>query len=101
MSQAVEAMPLLLHVAVFLFFVGPINFLFPVETHCVSAFVPSLNNPYSTPPFGFTWNMLQIATLNHLPRLHLRAIIYQVEGLIQEYPFVALESASSPCDSGP
>ena len=81
MSQAVEAMPLILHTSVFLFFAGLIDYLFPINTvvaysalGCVVAFaftyailtlLPNmrLNSPYRTPLSGLTFFMYQFSAL--------------------------------------
>jgi hypothetical protein len=79
LSQAVEAMPLLLHTSVFLFFAGLIEFLLPINTvvafstlGCVAVFtfiyailtlLPNwrLNCPYRTPLSGFTYFSFQFS----------------------------------------
>jgi hypothetical protein len=81
MSQAVEAMPLILHTSVFLFFAGLIDYLFPINTvvaysalGCVVAFaftyailtlLPNmrLNSPYRTPLSGLTFFLFQFSAL--------------------------------------
>ena len=77
MTRAVATMPLLLHISVFLFFVGLVEFLFPTNTTVsystlalVVAFVLAyamitifpnlyLNCPYATPLSGVTWRLSQ------------------------------------------
>ncbi|KAI9457994.1 hypothetical protein BJY52DRAFT_446804 [Lactarius psammicola] len=76
MAQAVATMPRLLHISVFLFFAGLIEFLFPIYTTvayatlgCILAFalayailtvLPNifLNCPYGTPLSGYTWRII-------------------------------------------
>ncbi|KAH8990258.1 hypothetical protein EDB92DRAFT_1865244 [Lactarius akahatsu] len=82
LSQAVEAVPLLLHISVFLFFAGLIDFLFHTNKAvafsaigCVVTFaliyailtlLPSLhlNSPYRTPLSGITYISFQLSALN-------------------------------------
>ncbi|KAH9030550.1 hypothetical protein EDB84DRAFT_1602354 [Lactarius hengduanensis] len=82
LSQAVEAIPLLLHTSVFLFFAGLIDFLVPINKvvafsalGCVVVFaliyailtlLPSLhlNCPYRTPLSGITYILFQFSALN-------------------------------------
>ncbi|KAI0266202.1 hypothetical protein BC834DRAFT_986485 [Gloeopeniophorella convolvens] len=78
LSRAVETMPTLLHISVFLFFIGLFDFLLAID-HTVAFFVlgfivafafaylvltalPNffLNCPYRTPLSGFTWKISQI-----------------------------------------
>ena len=79
MSLAVEAMPLLLHTSVFLFFAGLIEFLFTINRvvaffalGCVAVFAfiyailtlaPNwrLNCPYRTPLSGITFILYQLS----------------------------------------
>ncbi|KAF8268146.1 hypothetical protein EI94DRAFT_1661413 [Lactarius quietus] len=79
MSHAVEAMPLLLHTSVFLFFAGLIEFLFTIDNAvahytlgCVGLFASiyailtllpnfSINCPYRTPLSVFTYFSLQLS----------------------------------------
>ncbi|KAF8268150.1 hypothetical protein EI94DRAFT_1700478 [Lactarius quietus] len=79
MSQAVEAMPLLLHTSVFLFFAGLIEFLFTINNavarytlSCVVFFASiyailtllsnfSINCPYRTPLSVFTYFSFQLS----------------------------------------
>ncbi|KAH9053004.1 hypothetical protein EDB83DRAFT_1189566 [Lactarius deliciosus] len=92
-SQAVEAIPLLLHTSVFLFFAGLIDFVLPINKvvafsslGCVVVFaliyailtlLPSLrfNCPYRTPLSGITYISLQLSALN------LFSIFKAVEGV--------------------
>ncbi|KAH9041596.1 hypothetical protein EDB85DRAFT_2139692 [Lactarius pseudohatsudake] len=96
LSQAVEAIPLLLHTSVFLFFVGLIDFLLPINKvvafsalGCVVVFaliyailtlLPSLhlNCPYRTPLSGITYISLQLSALN------LFSIAIAIEGIFHE-----------------
>ncbi|KAH9055209.1 hypothetical protein EDB87DRAFT_1347383 [Lactarius vividus] len=82
LSQAVEAIPLLLHTSVFLFFAGLVDFLLPINEvvafsalGCVVVFaliyavltlLPSLhlNCPYRTSLSGITYISLQLSALN-------------------------------------
>jgi hypothetical protein len=77
MARAVATMPILLHISVFLFFAGLVDFLFPTNTTVsystlalVSAFALAyailtvspnlyLNCPYATPLSGVTWRLSQ------------------------------------------
>ncbi|KAN0137385.1 hypothetical protein V8E53_004830, partial [Lactarius tabidus] len=77
MARAVATMPLLLHISVFLFFAGLVEFLFPTDTTVsystfglVMAFALAygiltvspnlyLNCPYATPLSGVTWRLSQ------------------------------------------
>ena len=78
MTQAVATMPLLLHISVFLFFVGLVEFLFPTDTtvsnftlalvvafalaYAILTVSPNLylNCPYATPLSGVTWRLSQL-----------------------------------------
>ncbi|KAH9167866.1 hypothetical protein EDB89DRAFT_2074495 [Lactarius sanguifluus] len=93
LSQAVEAIPLLLHTSVFLFFAGLVDFLLPINKvvafsvlGCVVIFtsiyaiftlLPSLhlNCPYRTPLSGITYVLLQLSALN------LFSITIAIEGI--------------------
>ncbi|KAF8269078.1 hypothetical protein EI94DRAFT_1447824, partial [Lactarius quietus] len=74
MARAVRTMPAILHVSVFLFFIGLVEFLFPIYTTvaytlgCIVVFalayasltvLPSiyLNCPYATPLSGLAWRI--------------------------------------------
>ena len=77
MTRAVATMPLLLHISVFLFFVGLVEFLFPTNTtvsystlalvlafalaYAMITISPNLylNCPYATPLSGVTWRLSQ------------------------------------------
>ena len=79
MARAVATMPTLLHISVFLFFAGLVDFLFPVYATvayatlgCVVVFalvyailtiLPNiyLNCPYGTPLSGLTWRISQFS----------------------------------------
>jgi len=81
MYRAVEAMPLLLHISVFLFLAGLIDFLFPINetvsfyilgyivafiiVYAVLTILPNLilNCPYRTPLTGFAWRISQVSAL--------------------------------------
>ncbi|KAI0298892.1 hypothetical protein BC826DRAFT_87947 [Russula brevipes] len=96
MYQAVEAMPLLLHISVFLFLAGLVEFLFPInKTVAVSilgytaAFIsvymiltvlPNLvlNCPYRTPLSGFAWRITQFSALTIL------LLTREIEGALHE-----------------
>ncbi|KAH9167865.1 hypothetical protein EDB89DRAFT_1649267 [Lactarius sanguifluus] len=96
LSQTVEAIPLLLHTSVFLFFAGLVDFLVPINKvvafsalGCVVVFaliyailtlLPSLhlNCPYRTPLSGITYISLQLSALN------LFSIAIAIEGMFHE-----------------
>ncbi|KAI0280020.1 hypothetical protein BGY98DRAFT_376954 [Russula aff. rugulosa BPL654] len=96
MYRAVEAMPLLLHISVFFFLAGLIDFLFPINDTVafyilgyISAFVsvyailtvlPNLilNCPYRTPLSGLAWRISQVSALAIL------LIIHRLEGSLHE-----------------
>ena len=96
MYRAVEAMPLLLHISVFLFLAGLVDFLFPINDTvafyilgCISAFIfaygiltvlPNLilNSPYRTPLSGLAWRVSQVSALAIL------LTIRQIEGTFHE-----------------
>lgn len=79
MTRAVATMPTLLHISVFLFFAGLVDFLIPIHTTvayttlgCIGAFVLAyailtvlpniyLNCPYGTPLSGYTWRISQFS----------------------------------------
>ncbi|KAH9173281.1 hypothetical protein EDB89DRAFT_716628 [Lactarius sanguifluus] len=81
MTRAIEAMPAFLHLSVFLFFVGLVNFLIPINTtvayfnpgwialfavaYAILTILPNLrlNCPYRTPLSGITWRLSQISLL--------------------------------------
>ncbi|KAH9030103.1 hypothetical protein EDB85DRAFT_1453615 [Lactarius pseudohatsudake] len=81
MARAVATMPTLLHISVFLFFAGLVEFLFPIYTTvayatlgCIMVFalayailtvLPTirLNCPYGTPLSGFTWLISQLSMI--------------------------------------
>ena len=77
MARAVATMPILLHISVFLFFAGLVDFLFPTNTtvsystlalivafvlaYAILTILPNmyLNCPYATPLSGITWRLSQ------------------------------------------
>ncbi|KAF8261211.1 hypothetical protein EI94DRAFT_823123 [Lactarius quietus] len=80
MARAVRTMPAILHVSVFLFFIGLVEFLFPIYTTvaytlgCIVVFalayasltvLPSiyLNCPYATPLSGLAWRIYQFSAM--------------------------------------
>ncbi|KAH9079595.1 hypothetical protein EDB83DRAFT_1291712 [Lactarius deliciosus] len=81
MARAVATMPKLLHISVFLFFAGLIDFLFPIDTtvsyltlglvvaftlaYAVLTVLPNLylDCPYATPLSGFTWRLSQFSVI--------------------------------------
>ncbi|KAH9018892.1 hypothetical protein EDB85DRAFT_598188 [Lactarius pseudohatsudake] len=81
MTRAIEAMPMLLHLSVFLFFAGLIDFLIPINTtvayftlgwialfalaYVILTILPNLylNCPYRTPLSGITWYLSQFFIL--------------------------------------
>ena len=84
MARAVSTMPTLLHISVFLFFAGLVEFLFPIYTAvayatlgCIMVFtVPytiltvlpniHLNCPYGTPLSPITWRISQFSAMVYL-----------------------------------
>ena len=96
MYRAVEAIPLLLHISVFLFLAGLVDFLFPINDTVafyilgyISAFIfvyailtilPNLvlNCPYRTPLSGFAWRISQVSALAIL------LLVRQIEDTIHE-----------------
>ena len=84
MAQAVATMPTLLHISVFLFFAGLVEFLFPVHATvayttlgCIIFFALAYANltilpniyhscPYATPLSGFTWRISHLAVIGVL-----------------------------------
>ena len=96
MYRAVEAIPLLLHISVFLFLAGLVDFLFPINDTVafyilgyISAFIsvymiltvlPNLilNCPYRTPLSGFAWRISQVTALAIL------LLVRQIESTLQE-----------------
>ena len=94
MARAVATMPTLLHISVFLFFIGLVEFLFPIYATlayatlgCIGVFalayaaltvLPtfSLNCPYGTPLSGLTWRVYQFSVFISL------WIILQIQALL-------------------
>jgi hypothetical protein len=84
MARAVATMPTLLHISVFLFFAGLVEFLFPIcmtvayaALGCIGVFAVAyailtvlpniyLNCPYSTPLSGITWRITQFSVMGSL-----------------------------------
>ena len=84
MARAVATMPTLLHISVFLFFAGLVDFLFPIHATvayttlgCITFFalayailtiLPNIYHscPYATPLSGFTWRMSHLAVIGFL-----------------------------------
>ncbi|KAF8257731.1 hypothetical protein EI94DRAFT_1817065 [Lactarius quietus] len=109
LSQVVQAMPLLLHTSVFLFFAGLVEFLLPINRAvafsalgCVVVFayvygiftlLPSLrpNCPYFTPLSGITYISLQLSAFS------LFWITDKIEGILHEFLLGIWESP----DRGP
>ena len=78
MARAIATMPLLLHISVFLFFMGLVEFLFPTDTsvsystlglvmafalaYAMITIAPNLylHCPYATPLSGVTWGLSQV-----------------------------------------
>jgi hypothetical protein len=93
MTQAVATMPTLLHISVFLFFAGLVDFLFPIYAtvayatlgcimvlslaYAVLTALPTIyfNCPYSTPLSGITWRISQFLVFVFL------WIMLEIEGL--------------------
>jgi hypothetical protein len=81
MTRAVATMPILLHISVFLFFAGLVDFPFPTDTtvsyttlalvvafllaYAILTISPNLylNCPYATPLSGVTWRLSQLFTI--------------------------------------
>jgi hypothetical protein len=96
MYRAVEAIPLLLHISVFFFLAGLIDFLFPINetvsfyiigyiaafiiVYAVLTILPNLilNCPYRTPLTGFAWRISQVFTIVML------LIIREIERTLHE-----------------
>ncbi|KAI9463200.1 hypothetical protein BJY52DRAFT_68922 [Lactarius psammicola] len=96
LSQAVQAMPLLLHISVFLFFAGLVEFLLPINKvvafsalGCVVVFafmyailtllpMLRLDSPYRTPLSGITYISLQLSALNYF------SVALAIEGIFHE-----------------
>ena len=84
MARAVATMPTLLHISVFLFFAGLVEFLFPIQATvayvtlgCIGAFtlayailtvLPNiyLSCPYATPLSESTWRISQLSVIGYL-----------------------------------
>ncbi|KAI9438975.1 hypothetical protein H4582DRAFT_106978 [Lactarius indigo] len=84
MARAVATMPTLLHISVFLFFAGLIDFLLPIYTtvaystlgsiaaftfaYAILTVLPNiyLNCPYRTPLSGLTWRLSQFSMMGFL-----------------------------------
>jgi hypothetical protein len=97
MARAVATMPTLLHISVFLFFAGLVEFLFPIYATVayttfgsIMAFalayttltvLPNiyLNCPYGTPLSGFTWRISQFSVIGFL------WTILKIEGLCRKF----------------
>ena len=95
MYRAIEAMPLLLHVSVFLFLAGLVDFLFPINDAvalCILGYIAAfmsvyailtvlpnllLNCPYRTPLTEFAWRVSQISALAVL------LLVRELEGALQ------------------
>ena len=84
MARAVATMPTLLHISVFLFFAGLVEFLFPIQVTvacvtlgCIGMFtlayailtvLPNIypSCPYATPLSGSTWRISQLSVIGYL-----------------------------------
>jgi hypothetical protein len=84
MARAVATMPTLLHISVFLFFAGLVEFLFPIQATvayvtlgCIGMFtlayvvltvLPNiyLSCPYATPLSGSMWRISQLSVIGYL-----------------------------------
>jgi hypothetical protein len=84
MARAVATMPTLLHISVFLFFAGLVEFLFPIHATvayttlgCIILFALAYANltvlpniyhscPYGTPLSGFTWRISHLSVIGFL-----------------------------------
>jgi hypothetical protein len=96
MAQAVATMPMLLHISVFLFFAGLVEFLFPIYTtvayatvggimvfalaYAILTVLPNiyLNCPYATPLSRITWRLTQFSLIGIL------WTILKIEGLFRK-----------------
>ena len=96
MARVVATMPTLMHISVFFFFAGLVDFLFPIYATvayatfgCIGVFalayailtiLPNiyLNCPYGTPLSGFTWRILQFSGFGFL------WTILKIEGLFRK-----------------
>ncbi|KAH9164082.1 hypothetical protein EDB89DRAFT_2078275 [Lactarius sanguifluus] len=98
MTRAILTMPTLLHLSVFLFFAGLIDFLFPINmtvaysilvsialfaiAYAILTILPNLylNCPYRTPISGITWGLSQISSLGIL--LAIRNVEGRIHGAL-------------------
>ncbi|KAI0266174.1 hypothetical protein BC834DRAFT_969673 [Gloeopeniophorella convolvens] len=89
MARAVETIPLLLHISVFLFFIGLVDFLLPINktvawifvgyvalftaVYAVMTLLPNffLNCPYRTPLSAYLWKLSQVTVLTVLVPLNI------------------------------
>ena len=96
MYRAVEAVPLLLHISVFLFLAGLVDFLFPINdtvafyilgyiaafifVYAILTVLPNLilNCPYRTPLTGLAWRISQVFAIVVL------LVIREIEGALHE-----------------
>ena len=93
MARAVATMPILLHISVFLFFAGLVDFLFPIYTtvayttfgvfalvYAILTVLPTIyhNCPYGTPLSGLTWRIY------HFSASGILWTILQIEGLFRK-----------------
>jgi hypothetical protein len=96
MYRAVEAIPLLLHISVFLFLAGLVDFLFPINetvtfyilgyiaafisVYAILTVLPNmiLNCPYRTPLTGLAWRISQVFVITML------LLIRELEGALHE-----------------
>jgi len=96
MYRAVEAIPLLLHISVFLFLAGLVDFLFPINetvtfyilgyiaafisVYAILTVLPNLilNCPYRTPLTGLAWRISQVFAITTL------LLIRELEGALHE-----------------
>jgi hypothetical protein len=96
MYRAVETIPLLLHVSVFLFLAGLVDFLFPINetvtfyilgyiaafilVYAILTVLPNLilNCPYRTPLTGLAWRISQVFAITML------LLIRELEGALRE-----------------
>jgi hypothetical protein len=112
MARAVATMPTLLHISVFLFFAGLVEFLFPIyATVAYTTFgsimvfalayttltvLPNihLNCPYGTPLSGFTWRISQFSVIGFL------WTVLKIEGLFRKFMW-HLANRHAPEPDGP
>ncbi|KAI0249979.1 hypothetical protein BJV78DRAFT_1155453 [Lactifluus subvellereus] len=89
MSRAVEKMITLLHISVFLFFAGLVDFLFPVNktvAFCVLSYIAAFAFRTTPPSSGFTWPISRIIVHGVLVLIgrRVKKLVLQVFGVVME-----------------